>query len=118
MMLGRAWRLCMEPGCGTLTRSARCERHAATYDTDRGTTKERGYAGRNWMQLRAFVLARDPVCKICGRKPSRHCDHIKPKRTGGKDTPSNLQGLCASCHNRKTATEDKNRIYPLRTDAK
>lgn len=34
-------------------------------------------------------------------------DHIKPKRRGGRDAWDNLQALCESCHNKKTALEDK-----------
>ena len=66
---------------------------------------KRGY-GRRWRRLRLVVLARDPVCMICHRDAAWHADHIVPKSRGGTDDLENLQGLCESCHNRKTPTED------------
>lgn len=46
------------------------------------------------------------MCKLCGDKKSSHADHITPKRDGGLDDVSNLQGTCHSCHSRKTAAHD------------
>ena len=67
------------------------------------------YDKAHWRKkLKPLVLARDPVCKTCGRYPSTHADHIKPHK--GDWTlfcdMANLQGLCASCHSKKTAGED------------
>ncbi|MCK4624021.1 MAG: HNH endonuclease [Phycisphaerae bacterium] len=54
-----------------------------------------------------MVLARDPICRICKRKPTTEADHIVPIREGGaRYDLANLQGLCKPCHSRKTATED------------
>lgn len=33
-------------------------------------------------------------------------DHIKPLARGGTHDKGNLQALCVTCHNRKTATLD------------
>jgi len=54
-----------------------------------------------------MVLSRDPMCRTegCGN-PSTVADHIVPLEQGGENTFENLQGLCASCHNRKTAKYD------------
>jgi len=62
------------------------------------------YQTPEWRAIRAAVIARDPVCKTpaCGRT-STHADHIIPREQGGPDTMSNLRGLCASCHNRRSA---------------
>jgi 5-methylcytosine-specific restriction protein A len=38
--------------------------------------------------------------------PVTQTDHIVPVSAGGDDDRANLQALCASCHSRKTATED------------
>ncbi|MGH8660021.1 MAG: HNH endonuclease [Gammaproteobacteria bacterium] len=75
------------------------------YNQARGSSTTQGYGAR-WRRLRLLVLARDPVCRICQRAPSTDVDHIIPKRRGGADDPSNLQGLCSSCHARKTALTD------------
>lgn len=58
--------------------------------------------GRRWMRLRHVVLVEEPVCKICGRKPSVEVDHIMPISKGGTDERDNLQGVCLECHEEKT----------------
>jgi len=58
--------------------------------------------GRRWLRLRHVVLVEEPVCMICGRKPSTQVDHIKPVTDGGTDERSNLQGTCDDCHDIKT----------------
>lgn len=64
----------------------------------------KGY-GAAWRKLRASILARDPVCGLCGAA-SVVADHIVPRRAGGSDSPENLMGLCRSCHSVKTASQD------------
>lgn len=68
----------------------------------------RGY-GSEWTKLRAIVLAEEPTCRNCQAAPSQHADHIVPKAKGGSDDRSNLQGLCALCHYRKTGQESGRR---------
>ncbi len=58
-------------------------------------------------KTRLSILARDPVCKICGEAPSTELDHRKPVRRGGEDGRSNLQGVCGPCHVTKTGREKK-----------
>jgi hypothetical protein len=57
----------------------------------------------NWQQIRARVLARDPTCKICGVRPSTHCDHIQAKTDDHAE--DRLQGVCATCHGLKSSRE-------------
>lgn len=68
------------------------------------------YKTARWQRLRKMALARDPLCVIClahgHTEASTHVDHIVALKDGGTHSMDNLQGLCASCHNRKTATED------------
>lgn len=70
----------------------------------------RPYDKARWKRLRKMVLARDPLCVEClkqGRtEASTHADHIVALSQGGTNRMENLQGLCASCHNRKTALTD------------
>ena len=62
------------------------------------------YLSPYWKRLRAVVLARDPYCRTPGcTRRSTHADHIVPRSQGGRDILANLRGLCASCHNRRTA---------------
>ncbi len=61
--------------------------------------------GRPWRRTRDVILARDnDTCQNCGA-PGNHVDHIKPEAAGGMDQHSNLQTLCKSCHDKKTAKD-------------
>jgi 5-methylcytosine-specific restriction protein A len=57
----------------------------------------------NWPTIRAKVLARDPLCKICGVRPSSHCDHIEAKTDAHAE--DKLQGVCSTCHGLKSSRE-------------
>jgi 5-methylcytosine-specific restriction endonuclease McrA len=84
-------------------------------------------AWRDRMEARAFELL-GPFCHLCGESDLSVLviDHVMPVReknrpTGatsayrallsGKETPFNLQPLCANCHKRKTDTEGAQRYY-------
>lgn len=111
-MIGvRPKKFCARQGCNELVDGGCCAAHGGEsawriYDAVRPTAKERGY-GTSWKNLRRYVLRRQPICATDGcNQPSSECDHIKPLRNGGTNSLNNLQGLCHSCHSRKTATED------------
>lgn len=57
----------------------------------------------NWQTIRAKVLARDPICKICNVRASSHCDHVKAKTDDHAE--DRLQGVCATCHGLKSSAE-------------
>lgn len=89
------------------TRSGRAPRHGA-----RPSSCKRGY-GRAWQKRRIRIYVRDNgICRgvgcgaLIGSKRDWHIDHIVSRSQGGSDDDSNLQLLCASCHSKKTATED------------
>ena len=68
------------------------------------------YNSRQWRKLRLMILQRDPICKECEKKnifvSSIVVDHILPINKGGaKYNADNLQGLCTTCHNRKSARD-------------
>ena len=104
---------CRHPGCPALTHKLRCPEHAREVDRRRGTTHERGY-GIRWRRLRLLVLARDPYCQHpdC-HLPATEVDHVIPKRAGGTDELSNLQGLCKSHHSAKTMREVQGGVATL-----
>ena len=57
---------------------------------------------RQWRAVPARVLRRDPMCKICGTKPSTVVDHIIPVSRGGRLLdPTNLQGACFESNSKK-----------------
>jgi 5-methylcytosine-specific restriction enzyme A len=105
---------CRHPGCARLVAEGRyCAPHAtfaqAVTDAERGNSAARGY-GRRWRELRAAVLAEQPLCASCaggGRvEAATEVDHVVPRSRGGGDEWSNLQALCKRCHSAKTARED------------
>jgi 5-methylcytosine-specific restriction protein A len=64
------------------------------------------YNTTGWRKLRHQVLQTYPVCVTCKQKPSTVADHITPVRLGGAFWDiNNIQGLCAACHNSKSAKE-------------
>jgi 5-methylcytosine-specific restriction enzyme A len=70
------------------------------------------YNSVRWKNVRATVLARDPICVECNRAASAECDHIERaiqivKKYGVKEffNPERLQALCKRCHSSKTAEE-------------
>lgn len=77
------------------------------YTTD-ALAKE--YNNVKWRKLRAIYAKRNPLCISClgiGRyTPMNVVDHIKPISDGGEMYNwDNLQSLCTSCHQSKTAND-------------
>lgn len=78
----------------------------------RGSRHERGYTS-HWSRFAKAYLREHPLCVHCqkqGRTTAAYCvDHIDgrgPLGERGYDL-ANLQALCESCHNRKTAREQR-----------
>jgi 5-methylcytosine-specific restriction protein A len=97
-----------------------CEAHRSLIHRDygrarRGFDAEAGfYQSRQWRSVRAAFLREHPLCSACGAKgqlvAARVVDHVQPIKDGGaRFDVSNLQSLCVSCHNRKTARESAGR---------
>lgn len=71
--------------------------------------KDGRYKTRRWQKLRALHLAQSPICNICERAAASVLDHIEPVRINpaGFWNEDNLQTVCRRCHDRKSATDDK-----------
>lgn len=101
-------KLCLFPYCPDLAipGSAYCTKHQKQ-KTDRSTYKyHQLYSMPSWRKIRRKFLIDHPVCVQCGAKATV-VDHIIP-HNGNMELfyeLSNLQPLCASCHNAKTAKE-------------
>ncbi|MDE9553419.1 HNH endonuclease [Xenorhabdus bovienii] len=113
-MSPRIPRVCRKSGCPktTIARSGYCTDHLHTgwQRYQQGKSRHaRGY-GSQWDKLKISVKQRDNhLCQHCLRQgraiTGTTVDHIQPKAHGGTDALSNLQLLCETCHQQKTATE-------------
>lgn len=75
--------------------------------------RDKRYDTRWWRGLRANHLSRNPLCVECLKqgkytdctgKGKGVVDHKHEVTKGGSfDDPTNLQTLCTTCHNKKTA---------------
>jgi len=75
---------------------------------------------KRWRKLSELIRTNEPLCRECkkyNRTTLAKCvDHIKPIELGGDMMdPANLQPLCYSCHNAKTAREDGGFLNPKKT---
>jgi 5-methylcytosine-specific restriction protein A len=114
----RAKRPCKFQNCQRLVESGYCELHEQKLAERRRQELNDDpfrplYKNKRWQTTRLVVLARDSICKMCGLTASQVVDHVIPARQlvarYGVEAfydESQLQGLCKSCHDTKTATED------------
>lgn len=62
------------------------------------------YLSAFWRDLRRRCLARDKVCRLCGRRWASVADHIVTRPNVPRPTPldivENLRGLCGDCDRR------------------
>ncbi len=120
-------KICTYPGCNVAVEvddfdrsSPRCSSHPLThtpkkrYEHHHDPTGKVIYGTYKWKKLRKAYAAEHPLCEHCLRyeilEPVAVVDHIKEIKDGGEPyDPNNLQSLCHSCHNRKTASERRAR---------
>jgi len=95
--------------------TGRCEQHKFRLNTfadrRRGSRHERGY-GAEWEKKRERVMERDGgLCQTCHRAgyivQASAVDHIVPRFEGGSEDDDNLEAICKTCHDAKTARENK-----------
>ncbi|GGX63295.1 HNH endonuclease signature motif containing protein [Streptomyces hiroshimensis] len=67
------------------------------------TSNRKARLPSSWSTIRARILARDPVCRICDVRRSTQVDHIKAMTDDHRDHA--LQGICYPCHAQKSAQE-------------
>lgn len=108
---------CRYPGCAAVVPvPGYCDQHRVAVHRDYGRAR-RGfdaevnfYQSREWRRVRAAFLREHPLCAACEARgrvvPAVVADHVQPLKDGGlRFDWANLQALCVSCHNRKTAGE-------------
>ena len=116
-------KLCTYPGCREIVDdgTARCPHHT---EAPSFTPKKRYrhhyhdgkriYQSARWRRLRDVQIQREPFCRDCLKydvvTPAKIADHIVEIEDGGDVwNIDNLQSLCFSCHNAKTARKAKER---------
>lgn len=67
--------------------------------------QKRFYNSSFWKRTREFALAREALCRSCGKNIATDVDHIDGNYLNNK--PENLQSLCHSCHSKKTNKHDR-----------
>ena len=80
-----------------------CIDHAKTKEQQTNRKGRHIYGTAKWRNTRKAVLSSQPLCK-CG-EIAVDVDHIVPLPEGDPYDPANLQGLCKSCHAKKTRRE-------------
>ena len=119
-------RPCAYPMCGVLGTERYCPKHEAERQAylaakkaqaDAAYNKQRPayhawYNSARWRRYRKAFLAKHPWCAACEREArtafATEVDHIKPHRGNYALfwDEKNHQGLCASCHSKKTFREN------------
>ncbi len=75
------------------------------YDKSRDVELVKFYNSAKWRKTSKAFLKNNPLCIVCSR-PATITDHIKEIKDGGdRYSWENLQSMCNSCHNKKTAEE-------------
>ncbi|MFF6808617.1 HNH endonuclease [Streptomyces sp. NPDC012403] len=86
----------------------RCEEH----QRERRAEKRDGRTGPSLVLRKRLNAKGFSHCRECGKEFAAallRVDHITPLADGGKDEWSNLNILCTSCHNTKSAREARER---------
>ena len=107
---------CVVPGCGeAVIGRGRCATHTKTARayTDRHHTGATAYNSARWVRLSRAFRAEHPLCaNAAANVPgctlvATEVDHVVPHRGDVQRffDVSNLQGLCRTCHSRKTHKE-------------
>ncbi len=110
-MAEKHYRACRVPGCPGVTQGRYCEAHADRETNQRGVRRSTAgrnlYKDRRYQKARRQYLAANPWCAMCGAIAT-DLDHIIPHRGDLRLfwDMNNWQGLCKSCHSKKTARED------------
>lgn len=61
------------------------------------TTTQRGL-GHDHRKIVAALLADNPVCYWCGKRPATTGDHLVPRSLGGTNDPDNYVPACSTCN--------------------
>ena len=116
-MAQKPLRPCRHPGCSALTREGYCPQHKPKPNPKR-SPRRASAAYHGWYSLAVWTddlrpgqLMREPWCRACAKRGihtrATVVDHVTPHKGDWAlfTDRGNLQSLCKSCHDRKTARE-------------
>lgn len=114
---------CAYPGCGKLVKPSEryCEEHRKATHRDyksrrRDIKEQKMYGSNRWKKIRELKMKEcGGLCQECLKKgfivKAKVVDHIVEVKDGGCEfCLENLQCLCQSCHNKKTARAREGRV--------
>ncbi len=113
--------MCSHAGCKAIaTSNSRCDKHPKIkkfkqYEHNKDLNGKIVHNTTRWKELRLRKLKANPLCEYCIARgfpvPAKDIDHIQEvqDRPDLAYTFSNLQALCRSCHNIKSAEVRKKR---------
>lgn len=92
-----------------------CRRHQLP-SRDRQASRALPTNSTTWRALRASILAAEPLCRACGEAGQVTAATVVDHHDGDSwnNAPENLVPMCASCHSRKTASQDRGFGNPRR----
>jgi len=112
-------RVCSQPGCPLIIPSGQRYRDDCVRCIKRKS--ESGWRARKslpfyhtarWQKIVAYILSRDPVCKVCDDALSVEVDHKVSATEENEELwfdEDNLQGICNACHRAKTSRSRRGR---------
>lgn len=71
-------------------------RHFPSPIPDKDPAQAKFYGSTQWKKLRTIVRHRDPICKMCHKKPTTQVHHEDGRWQN--NALENLQGVCTQCH--------------------
>ena len=114
---------CRHNGCRELvTPPGFCKAHQTVKYTQARASRsaekvehDRFYARVAWRNVRALQLSIEPLCRECRKRgrlvQATVVDHILARNHGGSEYElDNLQSMCKSCHDSKTAREQSRTV--------
>ncbi|MFZ3578819.1 HNH endonuclease [Virgibacillus sp. DJP39] len=103
--------ICRHPACHELGVDRYCDKHKKQVTKEQNKSSSKIYTYQ-WRKVSKAYLKENPLCVHCRREdrltPATEVDHTIPH--GGEMKlfwdKRNWQGLCKTCHSKKTALED------------
>lgn len=110
-MPNRPQKPCRYPMCPNTCEKghAYCQEHSHLEKQKPVREAYKRYASARWRKASKIYLANNPICCLCKADTAKQVDHIEQVYSDSDAKfwdVNNWQGLCVSCHSKKTAREN------------